>query len=305
MDELGAGPAVVEAGQEPGGEGIARREQALEGDRMGDRAVVEEERERPAGGPGPPVGATRVDPPPPTSCHSPSGSAPHPARLLGRQDGEGHAVVGEDLERLLVHRGLRQPHPFRLAPEAVAEVGEAPPHLGDLVAPGGEGQDQVVVRLGDGVPVTAPGRDAGPIGLEDPRVHVGPLGLEPGEQGRPDVEGDPLEVVGDVGDPVPGVHPAGRGVRRVALGRHARVPVVVRIRRVLRLHDLEPGVLARGLVEVTVDRDVARVAQTEPSMSRLCARPPRGRRRSRSRRGPSGARLPTGPRRSRSRGAGG
>ena len=44
---------------------------------------------------------------------------------------------------------------------------------------------------------------------------------------------------------------------RVALGGDALVPVVVRIGRVLDLDRLEPGVLARRLVEVPVDADEA------------------------------------------------
>ena len=54
------------------------------------------------------------------------------------------------------------------------------------------------------------------------------------------------------------IHGAGR-VRGVALGVDALVPVVVRQRRILRLDRFEPHVLARRLVEVTMDTDVATV----------------------------------------------
>ena len=47
------------------------------------------------------------------------------------------------------------------------------------------------------------------------------------------------------------------GVRAVALRGDALVPVVVRVRRVLRLHRLQPRVLARRLIEMAVDADEA------------------------------------------------
>src|SRR5256885_8037667 len=40
------------------------------------------------------------------------------------------------VERLVVHRCLRQPHPLGLAPEAPAKVGDSPAHFGLLVPSG-------------------------------------------------------------------------------------------------------------------------------------------------------------------------
>src|SRR6185436_2053638 len=128
-------------------------------------------------------------------------------------------------------------------PEAGPEVGEAPPDLGHLVPAGGERHDHVVVRLGDRVAVAAARGDAQAVRLHDPGIDVGALGGQPREEGSPHVEGYPLEVVGDVGYSVPGVDPAGGRVGRVALGRDPRVPVVVGVRRILDLDDLEPGIL--------------------------------------------------------------
>src|SRR5207247_11364262 len=65
----------------------------------------------------------------------------------------------------------------------------------------------------------------------------------------------PLFRSDDVEHAVLVVHAPRRGVRRVALGGHPLVPVVVRRGRVLHFHRLEPRVLARWLVEVPVNDD--------------------------------------------------
>src|SRR5262249_44571436 len=76
--------------------------------------------------------------------------------------------------------------------------------------------------------------------------------LEPYEQRRADVEADRLQGVNDGGDAaVGGVTPRGDH-RPVALLVDALVPVVKRRRGRLTLHFLQPGILARWLVEMRV-----------------------------------------------------
>jgi hypothetical protein len=96
---------------------------------------------------------------------------------------------------------------------------------------------------------------ARPVCVQDRAVDLRTLVLEPCQQRRTDVEREGGEVVHDVEDAILRVDPSRRRVRRVALGGDARVPVVKRRRRVLDLDALQPGTLARGLVEVPVDCD--------------------------------------------------
>ncbi len=88
---------------------------------------------------------------------------------------------------------------------------------------------------------------------------VGAVGvvLEPAQQRGAKVEADARVVIDDADDLVLRVHNARCAVWRIALGADALVPVVIRRGRVLRLHGLEPRVLAGRLVEVTVNADVA------------------------------------------------
>ncbi len=224
---------------------------------MGDGAVVEEERDRPARRQPAKVGHPRVDPPPADVLPFAAPDVPDAAGLVGRENREQDAVLGHDVERLEVDGRLREPHPFGLSAEPRLEIRHAPDDLGPLVAAPGQRHDEVVVGLGHGAPVAAEAGAALLVRVEDGLVDLGARLLHPGQERRPGVEADRGVVVDDVDDPVLGVEDAGRGVRRVALGRHPLVPVVEGRGRVLDLDLLEPGVLARRLVEVAVDRDEA------------------------------------------------
>ena len=272
VDELRPRARIGEGGVEPRHEVLGALQQPLERDRARDGSVVEEERQAEPARSAPEIRTARID--------LTAGVLPglgiqrsHALGLMGRQDRELHAGLGEHLERLVVHRGLGKPEPLGLPPEPRAEVVDPPAHLRDLVAARGERHDHVVEDLRARVAMT-PGRDARAVGLDDLRVHVRPVALEPGEERRPDVERDLLEVVDDVEHAVLLVDAAGRRVRRVALRGHPLVPVVLRRRRVLDLDRLEPGILPRRLVEVAVDDD--RAVQNSSMPRRNSRRPPRG-----------------------------
>ncbi len=181
---------------------------------------------------------------------------PHAGRLVRREDGEADAVLGEDAQGAAVDRGLRQPHAVRPAPEAVHEVGDAPAHLRLLVALAGQRHDAVAERLGDGVAAAEAALTVA-VGVEHAAVDVRAGSLHPGQQRRADVEADMRVVIAQRRDPAVGVEHPRRGVGPVALGGDALVPVVVRGGGVLHFHRVEPGILARRLVEVPVHAHIA------------------------------------------------
>src|SRR5262249_59430186 len=100
---------------------------------------------------------------------------------------------------------------------------------------------------------------------DDLAVNLGGRAREPGEERGADVEGDLLEVVDDVENAIGVVDTARGRVRRVALRRDALVPVVERRCRVLDLDGLEPRILARRLIEVSVDGNEAARRHASPS----------------------------------------
>ena len=70
-----------------------------------------------------------------------------------------------------IYRGLGQPHGRGRSPKPVLEVLEAPDDLG-LPVPGvGQGQDGMIVSLGQGVAVPQ-GRQTLGVGLQDPGIGV-------------------------------------------------------------------------------------------------------------------------------------
>ena len=131
------------------------------------------------------------------------------------------------------------------------------PHTDLRLTIAGRGQrhDDVVVNLRHGGAVASKVLLALPVGLAHHRVGQGRFLFHPGEQRRPEVEAHPRVVVGDAQDAVLAVHDAGGAVRRIALRRDALIPIVIRLGRILCLDGLEPGVLARRLIEVSVNTD--------------------------------------------------
>ena len=195
--------------------GIAH--QGSEGHVVRERTVIEEQGDATAAGGAMPAGAP---------------ARRHTLDLVRRQNGEADPLGGQHVERLVVHRRLRQPHPLRLAPEPPAKVGDSPAHFGLLVPSGAERKDRVMVRHRDGV--------ADAIGGEYGRVRLGGVALHPREQRGPEVKAQ---------------GPEGRGHRGVAFPLDALVPVVVGRGGRLTGDSAEPRVVARRLVEVAVNDD--------------------------------------------------
>ena len=232
------------------GQVLAARQQPLEGDRARDRTVVEKNGDRFARGQSAPVRFRRID-----------RAAFHRLRLMRLQNREQNPRLGQHFERGNVHGGLRQPHSFRLSAETFFEIANAPLHLRAAIAIVCQRQDHVVVGLGDRRAVSAEALAAHAVGVENRRVRRRRVFLKPAEKRRSEVETDRRVVVDDLHDAVVRVENARRCVRLVALGCDPLVPVVVRRGGVLRLHRLEPRVLPRRLVKMSVNADEASAHQ--------------------------------------------
>src|SRR5882724_4617570 len=101
--------------------------------------------------------------------------------LVRRENDEPQSGVDQLAHHLVIARSLWQPHRFRIALEAFAEICQAPTNLSAAVALVAQGKDGMPIRLSDRVAMTATHTRAGLIGVDDPRVGVGMIPLEPAQ----------------------------------------------------------------------------------------------------------------------------
>ncbi len=90
------------------------------------------------------------------------------------------------------------------------------------------------------------------IGLQDGMVRFLCVDLHPRQQSRPEVETDFRIVVYDILNNAVGIQDPRRRIGSVAFGRYALIPIVIRVCRILDFDYLQPGILPRGLIKVTV-----------------------------------------------------
>src|SRR5207248_2797583 len=157
-EQFVVGAGIVEPLLQPRDQIVPGGERLAEGHRAGDRSVVEEDRDAAAAADVHEVRQRGIE-------LRIAGVLPgtrlvaHANALIGREDGEADPLVEQRAQRIGVGGGLGQPHPFGVAAETLAEVGQAPADLRPAVALVAERKDGVRVRLRDGVAV-APGADA-------------------------------------------------------------------------------------------------------------------------------------------------
>src|SRR5882757_1655185 len=94
------------------------------------------------------------------------------------------------------------------------------------------------------------------IGFQDAGVHLRRLRFQPREQRWTKVEADLGIVVDDLEYPPLIIDDSRRAIRGVALGGDTLVPIVKGIRRGLRFDGLQPRILSRRLIKVSMDANV-------------------------------------------------
>ncbi len=75
---------------------------------------------------------------------------PDSAGLVWGENGKADFLFRQDIEGLQVHCRLGEPHPFRFPPEALLEVSHSPENLGVFVPAVCQGENHMVIRLGEG-----------------------------------------------------------------------------------------------------------------------------------------------------------
>ena len=257
MDKLGASRRAGEALHQPVGQGFAALEEPPEGHVVGDRTVVEKERDLPARGKPAQIGPLGVEPAAGDVGPLAARGRPDPPGLVGGEDREQDSIARQDVQRLQVDGGFGEPQALGLPAEAMAEIGDSPGDLCALVPGVGQREDHMVVGLGQGRPVPPERFPAFSVGLHHGAVGPRLVLFEPGQEGRTEVEAGLDVIVHDVDDLLVLAQDARGRVGAVAFGRDALVPVVVGEGRVLDLDFLQPGIFPRRLIEVAVQANMA------------------------------------------------
>ncbi len=206
------------------------------------------------------VGPGHVDSPPRNvspSLHSAGFSnVTHPSRLIRRQDREFYPFCSHQSEGLGIHCGFGEPHPFRRPAEPMSEICQSPPDLGELVAPGRQGHDDMVVDLGQRISVAMAAIHTDAVGGDNLPVNPG-IGLfEPGQEGRAEVEAHVFIIV-EEGPYSPLLSKeTGTRVGPVTFPCNPLVPIMIRQGGCLELYLVEPGIFSRRLIEMPVYAEV-------------------------------------------------
>src|SRR5262249_15134347 len=138
---------LIEAAQKSPSKALAIHEEILEGDCMRDGTVVKEESDRVSRGKIAVVGARGIDLASVDRLPFFPRLVADASSLMRSQDGELDAARAEQFQGLSINRGLGQPHAFRISPETVLKISDAPGDLRLLVARIGKRQNRVVISL--------------------------------------------------------------------------------------------------------------------------------------------------------------
>ena len=114
--------------------------------------------------------------------------------LPGCQDGVFDALVCQDRQNFIIDCSFWEPHPTRGMTEAVVKICDPPCDLNDLVRRSSQGQNRVVVSLGEGI-TNAVLLIIGSILIQNLLVGMWILPLQPGKQCRTDIKTDLFEIM--------------------------------------------------------------------------------------------------------------
>src|SRR6185312_12622229 len=257
VHQLGPIPGIHESIREPAGELLTAGQQVLECDRLRDRRIVEKHRNCPPLLQTNQVRTTGIDFRSSSIAIGTRSDVAVSPRLVGRENRELDAQLSHHVQRLKIDRSLGQPHAFGSASEAVLEIADSPQDLSVPVMVVGQRQDHMVVSLRDRRSMAGESFLTQSVGFQNCAIDLRLLHFHPRQQGWAKVEADFGVVVGDFRDLSFTVENARGGIRRVALGSDALVPIVEGISRVLQFDGFKPRILSRRLIKVAMNADIS------------------------------------------------
>ena len=174
-------------------------------------------------------------------------------RLMRRQNDEAQTFVDQDFHHCIVAGSFRKPHCFRLTSEAMAKISHAPTNLRPQVARIAQGQDRMSIGLSNSVAMSTAFQGTFAIRLNDARVCVRVITFKPTQKRRSEIETEVRVIIDDSLFNGRRTHDAHESVWPVALRMNPLIPIMERRGTGFSINNPGPGILARWLIEMTVD----------------------------------------------------
>ncbi len=173
--------------------------------------------------------------------------------MTGGQNNELDPFGNEHCYCGCINRGFRQPHSFGKALKTGHKVLNTPANLRVLIAITRQGQNNVVVDLGNGITMAIESLGAHTVSCQNALIHLNIMLLNPSHEGWPDIKAQVFVVVDDINHPPLVIKDAGKGIGTVALRQNTLVPVGKGCRTWLRLNRIEVGIFAGRLIKMAVN----------------------------------------------------
>src|ERR1019366_6905407 len=170
--------------------------------------------------------------------------------LIRRQNSIFDSRLRQRLQRFLVHRAFRQPHPLRPPPKTIDEILDTPTDLDFLVARAQQRQYRMAVGLRHRIAVAAALFRNGLVAHPNRAVGRLPVPFHPAQQRRPEIEVERFVIVENP-DHAP-LHDMGVRVGVVTFTQNPLVPVGERGRTRLRCDQPGPRAFPRRLIEMSM-----------------------------------------------------
>src|SRR6266545_3735707 len=135
----------------------------------------------------------------------------------------------------------------------MAKISHAPANLRAQVALIAQGQNRVSVCLRDGVAVASALQQTFTVSFNQALISVSMMPLKPGQQRRSEIKTYVRVVIEESLAAVFRLAHADKSIGAVALEMNALIPVMERRGAWFRINNSRPGILARRLIEMTVD----------------------------------------------------
>jgi hypothetical protein len=134
------------------------------------------------------------------------------------------------------------------------KVSDPPENLCLFISVVGQGHDEMIIDLRDGIPMAKPSQTF-PVCFKDLLIDGRKILLQPGKEGGTKIETDGGVIIDDIQNLPSCIDNPSVSIGPVALKSDPFIPVMKGMGAFFGLNDFEPGVLPGRLIEMTMNGD--------------------------------------------------